>query len=115
MAVLFSAVKLTAGDKETEFLAMGIPKELGDIEGYTAFENFVDELSENTAVDVHAKAYLYGEGETFTATIEEVAYFTLRMEGRPDFLSARCKNVDSSDFSFQCPPERVYNQTEELT
>ena len=37
MAVLFSAVTVTAGDQETEFLVKGIPRELGDIEGYTAF------------------------------------------------------------------------------
>lgn len=115
MAVLFSAVKLTAGDKETEFLVRGIPRELGDIESYTAFKNFVDELNEETTIKAHAEAYLYGEGEIYTATIEEVAYFMKRIEYRPDFLPARCNKTESADFAFQWTPEELFNKMEDLT
>ena len=69
MVVLFSAVTVTTGDQEKEFLVRGIPRELGDIEGYTAFEEFMEDIDEETEVSVHAEAYLYGEGETYTARV----------------------------------------------
>ena len=40
MALLFSAVKVTAGDDETELLVGGIPREYDDLEGWTIFDNF---------------------------------------------------------------------------
>ena len=58
MAVLFSAVTVTAGDQEKEFLVRGIPRELGDIEGYTAFEEFMEDIDEETEVSVHAERYM---------------------------------------------------------
>ena len=67
MGVLFSAVTVTAGDKQSEFLVAGIPKEYGDLEGWTLFEEFMDELDEECTVRVHADAYVYGEGEEFIA------------------------------------------------
>ena len=108
MAVLFSAVTVTAGDQETEFLVRGIPRELGDIEGYTAFEEFMEDIDEETEVSVHAEAYLYGEGETYTATLEELAYFYLRIEMREDFLSARCDNIEDVDFTFGWSPDELF-------
>lgn len=36
MAVLFSAVTLTAGNNQAEFLAAGIPRDTDDLEGWTA-------------------------------------------------------------------------------
>ena len=108
MAVLFSAVTVTAGDQETEFLVRGIPRELGDIEGYTAFEEFMEDIDEETEVSVHAEAHLYGEGETYTATLEEVAYFYKRIEMREDFLSARCDNIEDVDFTFRWSPEELF-------
>lgn len=108
MAVLFSAVTVTAGDQEKEFLVRGIPRELGDIEGYTAFEEFMEDIDEETEVSVHAEAYLYGEGETYTATLEELAYFYLRIEMREDFLSARCDNIEGVDFTFGWSPDELF-------
>ena len=108
MAVLFSAVTVTAGDQEKEFLVRGIPRELGDIEGYTAFEEFMEDIDEETEVSVHAEAYLYGEGETYTATLEELAYFYLRREMREDFLSARCDNIEDVDFTFGWSPDELF-------
>ena len=74
MAVLFSAVTLTADNNQVEFLAAGVPRDADDLEGWTAYENFMDELDSEQEVSVHVEAYLYGEGETFKATPEEVAY-----------------------------------------
>ena len=42
MGVLFSAVTVTAGNKQSEFLVAGIPKEYGDLEGWVLFEEFMD-------------------------------------------------------------------------
>lgn len=42
MAVLFSAVTLSANDQEVEFFVGGIPRELDDLEGRTAFGNFIE-------------------------------------------------------------------------
>ena len=37
MAVLFSAVTLTADNNQVEFLAAGIPRDSDDLEGWTAY------------------------------------------------------------------------------
>ena len=79
MALLFSAVTVTANNQEVEFLVGGIPREFDDLEGWTAFDNFMEDLDEETEVSVHAKAYLYGGEETYKATPEEVAYFMKRI------------------------------------
>ena len=85
MAVLFSAVTLTADNNQVEFLAAGIPRDSDDLEGWTAYENFMDELDSEQEVNVHVEAYLYGEGETFKATPEEVAYFKMRADANEEF------------------------------
>lgn len=53
MAVLFSAVTLTADNNQVEFLAAGIPRDSDDLEGWTAYENFMDELDSEQEVSVH--------------------------------------------------------------
>lgn len=57
MAVLFSAVTLTADNNQVEFLAAGVPRDADDLEGWTAYENFVDELDSEQEVSVHVEAY----------------------------------------------------------
>ena len=108
MAVLFSAVSVTANDQEIEFYVGGIPREFDDLEGWTAFDNFMEDIDEETEVSVHAKAYLYGEEETYKATPEEVAYFMERMETDDTFLS-RCDNIEDVDFNFQWSPEEIFD------
>lgn len=56
MAVLFSAVTLTADNNQVEFLAAGIPRDSDDLEGWTAYENFMDELDSEQEVSVHVEA-----------------------------------------------------------
>ena len=80
MALLFSAVRATANDQEVEFFVGGIPREYDDLEGWTAFDRFMEDIDEETEVAIHAEAYLYGEEETHRATPEEVAYFMKRIE-----------------------------------
>lgn len=99
MAVLFSAVTLTADNNQVEFLAAGVPRDADDLEGWTAYENFVDELDSEQEVSVHVEAYLYGEGETFKATPEEVAYFKMRADADEEFLHDHCDNIEDADFT----------------
>ena len=108
MALLFSAVTLTANDHDAEFLVSGIPRDTDDLEGWTAYEGFLGEIDEECEVSVHVKAYLYGEGETFRASLEEIAYFTQRLEMDADFLSDSCDNIEDADFTFPWSPEELF-------
>lgn len=105
MAVLFSAVTLTADNNQAEFLAAGIPRDSDDLEGWTAYENFMDELDSEQEVSVHVEAYLYGDGETFKATPEEVAYFKMRADAGEEFLHDHCDNIEDADFTIQWSPD----------
>ena len=75
---------------------------------YTAFEDFLDSIEEETEISVHAEAYLYGEGETYKASIEEVAYFHLRMQQDENFLSGHCDNIESVDFTCNYSPDELF-------
>ena len=109
MALLFSAVTLTANDHDAEFLVSGIPRDTDDLAGWTAYEGFLGEIDEECEVRVHVEAYLYGEGETFRASLEEIAYFNNRLEmnsanpprskrvsQRRDSRSSECESPTSS-------------------
>lgn len=100
MALLFSAVTVTAKDKKVEFLVGGIPREFSDLEGWTVFERFMEDISEDTTVKVHAEANIYGGEEIVKATPEEIAYFMKRIEMDENFISSRCQNIDKVDFDF---------------
>ncbi len=108
MAVLFSAVTVTAGEEETQLFVGGIPREYDDLEGWTIFDDFLGDIGEDTQVSIHAEAYLYGEGEAYRATPEEVAYFMKRMEMDADFLRDRCDCIEDVDFTFQWSPEELF-------
>ena len=56
MALLFSAVRATANDQEVEFFVGGIPREYDDLEGWTAFDRFMEDIDEETEVAIHAEA-----------------------------------------------------------
>ncbi len=82
MALLFSAVTVTAGYDQAEFTVGGIPREYGDLFGWQAIDDFMENVDAETEVSVHAEAYLYGGEETVTATPEEVTYVSLeRLKG----------------------------------
>lgn len=108
MALLFSAVTVTAGYNETEFMVGGIPREYDDLVGWTAFDDFMENVDAETKVSVNAEVYLYGGEETVAATPEEVANLTMRMEQDDRFLAGHCDNIEAVDFSFLRPPEEYY-------
>ena len=114
MAVLFSAVTLTVGKNQVEFLAAGIPRAADDLEGWAAVEDFMDELDAEQEVGVHVEAYLYGEGETVGATPEEVAYFTMRADADEEFLHDHCDNIEDTDFTIRWSPDELYGTEMEL-
>ena len=108
MALLFSAVTVTAGYDETEFTVGGIPRVYDDLVGWTAFDNFMENVDAETEVSVHAEVYLYGGEETVTATPEEVAYLMMRMEQDDRFLAGHCDNIEVVEFFLLRPPEEYY-------
>jgi hypothetical protein len=64
MAILFSKVTMRDDYNESEFFVGGFPHEADDLEDWTAYHEFLDEITEDTVVNVRAQAFLYGEGET---------------------------------------------------
>ena len=108
MALLFSAVTVTAGNEEFEFTVGGIPREYDDLVGWTAFDDFMENVDAETEVSVHGEVYLYGGEETVTATPEEVAYLMMRMEKDENFLADHCDNIEDVDFSFLQSPDEYY-------
>lgn len=108
MAVLFSAVTVTVGDNQAEFLAAGIPRDIDDLEGWAAFDDFMGEIDSEQEVSVHVEAYLYGGGETVKAAPEEIAYFTMRLNADEEFLQDHCDNIEDADFSFIWSPEELF-------
>ena len=108
MALLFSKVILFDGETEAEFLVGGIPRDYDDLEGYTAFDDYLGELTSECDIEVHVDSYLYGEGESVKATPEEVAYMMKRIEMRADFLEARCDNIEDSTFLLRYSPEELF-------
>ena len=69
MALLFSAVTVTAGEDEIELLVGGIPREYDDLEGWSEFDDLMYFISEETEVSVRAEAYRYGEGESMSCLL----------------------------------------------
>lgn len=81
MAVVFSRVSLLADNGSTEdFLVGGIPESADDLEGWTAYENFLEDNPDAKDIDINVSSYQYGEGEVLPANVYEVAAFTLRGE-----------------------------------
>ena len=112
MAILFSAVGVKAGEEQTSLLVSGIPKSYEDLSGWRAFEHFLMDVDQEANIQVDVKSYLYGEGEVFKASLEEVAYMMKRMERQRDFLEDRCRCVGSSTFSFNWCPKELFGLKE---
>lgn len=112
MALLFSAVTLSAGDDSIKLLVSGTPKSYEDIDGWKAVDYFLLGIGKEATVQADVKTYLYGEGEVFRASVEEVAYMMKRTEMRSDFLESRCQCVGNSSFSFGWQPEEVFGMRE---
>ena len=110
MALLFSAVTLTGDDDQVELLVPGIPRESIDLRGWTAYESFIASIDHEQEIRVHVAACLYGEGQPFLASPEEVAYFTLRAKEDDSFLCEHCSLAGHSDFQFTWSPEMSYGK-----
>ena len=98
MAVLFSAVTVTAGDQEKEFLVRGIPRELGDIEGYTAFEEFMEDIDE----EIEVRQYL----EQHSMTMADFGTMALQDELHPKIEQKEEKSMEKMrTLAFQVPED----------
>lgn len=110
MAILFSKVTMRDDYGETEFFANGYPQDADDLEGWNAYHDFLDSISEDTIINVHVDAYLYGDGETVTATPEEVAYMKKRNDMDANFLPEHCDLIGESDFNISYYPDEAFEQ-----
>ena len=110
MAILFSKVTMRDDYNESEFFVSGFPQEADDLEGWTAYHDFLDDISEETVVNIRAEAYLYGDGETVKATPEEVAYMTMRDQKESNFLDKHCDCIGESDILLNWYPDELFVQ-----
>ena len=55
MAIMFSKVTMRDDYNESEFLVGGFPQEADDLEGWTAYHEFLDEITEDTVVTSERK------------------------------------------------------------
>ena len=108
MALLFSAVTVTAGEDEIELLVGGIPREYDDLEGWSEFDDLMYFISEETEVSVRAEAYLYGEGESMRASPEEIDDLMQRIKDDSGFLNRCCSKLESVNFTFVWSPEELF-------
>ncbi|MEG2080586.1 MAG: hypothetical protein RRZ68_03370, partial [Oscillospiraceae bacterium] len=83
----------------------GKPSKINDLEGWTEFENFLEALEDNECeLKFKIQSFLYGDGESVTASPEEIAYLMTKGDGL--FNSVLLKQVGNSQFSFNYDPYR---------
>lgn len=98
MSIRFSRISAMTEDASALFLVGGCPTQQADLDGWTAFDSFTEELPADTVITIHIETFLYGDGEAFDATPEEIAYFYQRIEMRPDFIEKRTEKKEESEF-----------------
>ena len=108
MALLFSKVTIQSGFNEVEFIVGGFPTEPDDLARCDEYQDFLDEIDDETSVSIHVDAYVCGNGETIRASPDEVAEISARTEAEPDFLSEQCDWVGETDFEIQWSPDESY-------
>ncbi len=108
MGIVFSNVTVSAFDDETSFFVKGTPKDVSDLEGWTAFQRFGQEIDRDLDVQVRVQSFMYGAGEPEEATVAEVAYMYKRMKADPSFLERRCILMGENSFSFDWCPEELF-------
>ena len=108
MAVRFSHVILESDHGAAEMLARGKATEPDQLEGYSAYEDYCLDIEDNVVIQVQSDEYLYGEGEIFDATFEELAYFLMRMNDNPNFLANSCKYVGRTEFEINYAPHELF-------
>ena len=108
MAVRFSHVILESEYGATEMLVRGKVTEPDQLERYSAYEDYCMDIDDDAVIRVQSDEYLYGEGEIFDATFEELAYFLMRMNDNPDFLANSCKYVGRTEFEINYAPNELF-------
>ena len=112
MAILFSAVGVKAGEETVSLLVPGTPEKSEDLSGWKVYESFLMDIGKEAEVTVDVESYLYGEGEVFQASMEEVGYMGMRIRMQENFLEDRCRCVENSTFSFNWCPEELFGLKE---
>ena len=108
MALLFSKVTIQCDFNEAEFMVGVFPTEPDDLARCEEYQDFLDEIDDETSVSIHVDAYVCGNGETIRASPDEVAEISVRIEAEPDFLSDQCDWVGEADFEIQWSPDESY-------
>lgn len=108
MALKFSAIKLTAQEKSSKLLVGGVPTGSEDLQGWTAFDNFMKDIVGEAKVNVQVNTYLYGEGEIVDADPAEVVYMKQRQEANPNFLNDRCSNIGVLEYDIDCSQNETF-------
>lgn len=98
MSLRFSRVKAMTENKASIFLVGGVPHSQADLDCWTAFRTFAEDLKEDEQITVSIEIFTYGDGEPNDATPEEIACFYMRLEKRPDFIEARTQKIGESEF-----------------
>ena len=115
MALLFSKVTIECDFNEAEFMVGGFPTEPDDLARCDEYQDFLDEIDDETSISVHVDAYICGIGETIRASPDEVAEISARTESEPDFLSEQCDWVGETDFEISwSPAEQYFNEDFEM-
>lgn len=115
MALLFSKVTMQRDFDEVEFIVGGFPTEPDDLARCDEYQDFLDEIDDETSISVHVDAYICGNGETIRASPDEVAEISALIEAEPDFLSEQCDCVGETDFEIQWSPiESYFNEDYEM-
>ena len=102
MSLLFSKVTIQSDSDEVEFMVGGF------LERCDEYQDFLDEINDETSISVHVDAYVCGNGETIRASPDEVAEISVRIEAEPDFLSDQCDCIGEADFEIQWSPDESY-------
>ncbi len=64
MSLRFSRVTLYSAGKTVSFLVGGIPKSRTDLQGWTAFNNYMNDAQRYKVINAHVETFLYGGEET---------------------------------------------------
>lgn len=108
MAILFSAVRVMAGEDEVELFAGGIPRELDDLEGYQAVEDLLMDQTDDVEVQVDVSAYLYGEGETVPATNADLQFVREQLKENDRFILENCDQIEDVRFCSMWMPQELF-------
>ena len=100
MSLVFTVVNSTADKKKLTFLAPGAVRSIEELVNYKPYHEFAKELPKDCSIETTLSVYEYGEGEKFTATFEELAYLTIRMNKCADFLNGHCKALGNPIMPF---------------